>query len=229
MKVGNGMFVDENGNQIWFSTDLKNRPHKNWFASEDNSIELKGHGYRNRLLFDGSWELAENVVEFIDQEYTTNRGNAENQIGGDGSPVSDFLRVDLHAYCHREDGPAVIKSCGDRIWYQYGLRHREDGPAVERVDGSKEWWIEGRLHRTDGPAVERVDGSKLWWFNGRLHRVDGPAVDYTDGTKQWWLHGRLHREDGPACLWSNGDTGWYSNGIPVTEQIVMQRSSFRHD
>lgn len=45
--------------------------------------------------------------------------------------------------------------------------HRENGPAVEWSNGDKEWWINGFLHRTSGPAIEYVDGYKEWWFDGK--------------------------------------------------------------
>ena len=28
-------------------------------------------------------------------------------------------------------------------WYLNGKLHREDGPAVERSNGDKEWWLNG--------------------------------------------------------------------------------------
>lgn len=45
---------------------------------------------------------------------------------------------------HREDGPAVEYSHGDRVWYLNGIRHREDGPSIEWVDGSKWWHLNGQ-------------------------------------------------------------------------------------
>ena len=66
--------------------------------------------------------------------------------------------------------------------------HREDGPAIERSDGEKEWWVNGKLHREDGPAIEWPDGSKSWYLNDQLHREDGPAVEYAGGYKAWYLN-----------------------------------------
>ena len=43
--------------------------------------------------------------------------------------------------------------------------HREDGPALESTSGDKSWWINGKPHREDGPAIEWVDGSKEYWYN----------------------------------------------------------------
>jgi len=28
-----------------------------------------------------------------------------------------------------------------RVWYLNGKRHREDGPAIEHSNGDREWWI----------------------------------------------------------------------------------------
>jgi hypothetical protein len=52
-------------------------------------------------------------------------------------------------------------------WRINGQRHREDGPAVEYTNGDKEWFLNGKLHREDGPAIEYVNGSKSWWINGK--------------------------------------------------------------
>ena len=45
---------------------------------------------------------------------------------------------------HREDGPAVEYSDGDRVWYLNGIRHREDGPAIEWGDGNRWWYLNGQ-------------------------------------------------------------------------------------
>jgi hypothetical protein len=55
---------------------------------------------------------------------------------------------------HREDGPAIVWSCGDKHWYKNGQLHREDGPAVEYNNGQREYWI-------DGLEVEE------WWVMGK--------------------------------------------------------------
>jgi len=90
---------------------------------------------------------------------------------------------------HREDGPAVEYSNGDKCWYKNGKRHREDGPAVDLAEGTEYWYINGKLHRVDGPAIEHVSGDKHWYKNGELHRVDGPAVEHADGRKAWYKNG----------------------------------------
>jgi hypothetical protein len=40
----------------------------------------------------------------------------------------------------REDGPALERSNGGKLWYKNNKRHREDGPAVEYPDEYKEYW-----------------------------------------------------------------------------------------
>ena len=45
---------------------------------------------------------------------------------------------------HRDDGPAIEYTNGDKVWYQHGKRHRLDGPAVEWDNGNKEFWVDGK-------------------------------------------------------------------------------------
>ena len=74
--------------------------------------------------------------------------------------------------------------------------HREDGPAVEYSDGDKAWYLNGKRHREDGPAVEYSSGDKAWYLNGQLHREDGPAVEWASGNKFWYLSGQpLSKEE----------------------------------
>ena len=47
--------------------------------------------------------------------------------------------------------------------------HREDGPAIEYTSGDKEWWLDGRLHRVDGPAAEYSDGGEDWYVEGNRY------------------------------------------------------------
>lgn len=49
--------------------------------------------------------------------------------------------------------------------------HREDGPAIEMSNGNKYWYFEGKRHRADGPAIEYApdssgNGNKHWYLNG---------------------------------------------------------------
>lgn len=149
-------------------------------------------------------------------------------------------------------------------WWRNGKLHRNDGPAIERSNGERQWWVNGKRHRVDGPAVIHPEGSKEWWVDGDLHRDDGPAVDIADGYgltytchpelynqkrfnylkkaerlqakefslssnirggarhsgQEWWRKGKLHREDGPAIdnAYINGmvcfikHTHWFTDG-----------------
>jgi hypothetical protein len=74
---------------------------------------------------------------------------------------------------HREDGPA--EECARyRIWYFHGEHHREGGPAVEYSGGDKFWYLHGKLHREDGPAIDWVNNPKEYWIDGE--RVDGRRI-----------------------------------------------------
>ena len=76
-----------------------------------------------------------------------------------------------------------------------GELHREDGPAVEWSNGDKYWYLNDHLHRTDGPAVERTNGYKAWYLNGQRHRTDGPAIEYENGDKDWYLNSKRLTEE----------------------------------
>ena len=82
-----------------------------------------------------------------------------------------------------------------------GELHREDGPAIEFTNGNKEWWLNGKLHREDGPAIEYTNGTKEWWLNGKRHREGGPACEYTNGTKVWYLNDKPVDPEIIADLW----------------------------
>ena len=88
----------------------------------------------------------------------------------------------------------VLDAGNAKRWYLNGKRHREDGPAIEYTDGDKHWYKNGKLHRTDGPAIEYADGAKYWYINGLLHRTDGPAV-ISFGTQEWYINGKQLTEE----------------------------------
>lgn len=85
-----------------------------------------------------------------------------------------------------EDGKYV-----ETRWYKEGtnILHREDGPALERTNGTKIWYKNGLCHRVDGPAAIYSDGDKYWFVNNKLHREDGPAVEYAKGKPVYYLDG----------------------------------------
>ena len=83
----------------------------------------------------------------------------------------------------------IIDIRGTIFYYnKNGERHREDGPAVEYTNGDKYWFKNNKYHRENGPAIEFADGEKHWFKNGKLHREDGPAVEYVDGEKEYWYN-----------------------------------------
>ena len=89
-----------------------------------------------------------------------------------------------------------VDMCGTRRYYNSaGQLHRENGPAVEWTDGDKLWYQNGQLHRTDGPAVENADGTKAWHQYGRPHRTDGAAIERADGSKYWYINDVCLSED----------------------------------
>ena len=79
---------------------------------------------------------------------------------------------------------------GNKFWtLPNGKRHREDGPAIEWSNGDKSWWVNNKRHREDGPAVEYIGKYKAWYINGKRHREDGPAVEWDNGDKLWYFKG----------------------------------------
>ena len=68
-----------------------------------------------------------------------------------------------------------VDKYGTRRYYNSAWQlHRELGPAVELTNGDRFWYQNGRLHRTDGPAVELTNGSRFW----RLHGVEYTESDF---------------------------------------------------
>jgi len=80
---------------------------------------------------------------------------------------SDKTTYTINGVPHREDGPAIEYSNGDKFWYLNGVLHREDGPAVDLANGHKEWFLNGNRHRENGPARELVNVRKEYWVNGQ--------------------------------------------------------------
>jgi hypothetical protein len=49
---------------------------------------------------------------------------------------------------------------------EYDEFHKENGPAIEYSNGDKFWYIHNKLHRIDGPAVQFGTGYEEYWING---------------------------------------------------------------
>ena len=61
-----------------------------------------------------------------------------------------------------------IDGVGNKFWYNKNREfHRENGPAVEYSNGNKCWYFNGERHRQDGAAVEYTNGDKWWYINGK--------------------------------------------------------------
>jgi hypothetical protein len=59
-----------------------------------------------------------------------------------------------------------INEYGSKVWRDTkGRNHRDDGPAVVRTNGVKVWCQHGMWHRADGPAIEYADGRKSWYLH----------------------------------------------------------------
>ena len=71
---------------------------------------------------------------------------------------------------HRDDGPSVEYSSGDRLWHSNDMLHRVDGPAIERVTGDNEWFRDGKKVAPQGLAhrVDRIEKILAAPEGGRL-------------------------------------------------------------
>jgi hypothetical protein len=81
----------------------------------------------------------------MDQTYTTTEDNGHTQKW--------WLKDQLH----REDGPAVERSNGDKYWYLNGKRHRVGGPAIIEAHGNVEWWVNGRRTKITPRQLEVLE------------------------------------------------------------------------
>ncbi len=88
----------------------------------------------------------------------------------------------------------VINKNKSYYWLVNGVHHREDGPAIEWSNGDREWYINGKRHRDNGPAFEYAAGAKVWWSNGQRHRDDGPACVFLY-SKEWFLNGMRYSQE----------------------------------
>ena len=69
------------------------------------------------------------------------------------------------------DGNEVIEEPHCKSWYKNYYLHREGGPALEWTNGDKSWYQHGKLHREDGPAIEYINGYNAWFFKGKEMKV----------------------------------------------------------
>ncbi len=88
---------------------------------------------------------------------------------------------------HKDEGPAVIDSDGNKFWYRHGERHRDgDLPAVEMKNGDKAWCKDGKYHRDGKPAIEFANGEAEWWLEGiKLNQNEVTAYQQKLLTEEW--------------------------------------------
>jgi hypothetical protein len=58
-----------------------------------------------------------------------------------------------------------------------GEYHREDGPAIERPNGHKVWYINGKCHREDGPARIFSNGDEWYYLNDKRYSKEDYEVE----------------------------------------------------
>lgn len=77
---------------------------------------------------------------------------------------------------HRTNGPALIRSDGDQMYYQFGKLHRnpDEGPAVILQSGVKKWFKSGECVRVEPPQSPLPSPS--------THPVSTPAAMNTNTT-----------------------------------------------
>lgn len=68
--------------------------------------------------------------------------------------------------------------------------HREDGPAIIFTKGNRWWKINGKFHNENSPAVREANGGIFWYLYDKPHCVNGPYVDHPSGFKRWAIDGK---------------------------------------
>lgn len=74
-----------------------------------------------------------------------------------GRPPHDFTGI-VYAY--------IGSKLYFKGWVKSGNYHRDDGPAVEYSNGDRTWFQNGSVHREDGPAITRSNAEVYWFLNG---------------------------------------------------------------
>jgi hypothetical protein len=89
----------------------------------------------------------------------------------------------------------TLLSNGTIEWKVNGKLHREDGPAIERTNGDRFYYKNGRIHRDGGEPAVITDIYVMWCKDGQYHREDGPAIQYNDGDCQYFIGGKSLTKD----------------------------------
>jgi hypothetical protein len=78
--------------------------------------------------------------------------------------IGSTIHLDEENRFHKEAGPAIIETDGDKYWFKHGKLHRLDGPASEFADGGKEWFIEDeQIPCFTQEEFEKYLKLKLFW------------------------------------------------------------------
>lgn len=142
-----------------------------------------------------------------------------------GSYIVDTEKVNsgyIKGTIHRDNGPAIEKINGDRLYFKLGKLHRFVRPAIDCVNGYKEYHFDGELDSKYWPAIIGPDGSVEYWIKGKLHRTDGPAIIKSDGSKHYYINGKLHRLEEPAVINSDGSNEWWFFG----KQFIKKNGAY---
>lgn len=129
----------------------------------------------------------------------------ENLLSEDEKEKPNILQENLGIEFHNEDGPAVIKSNGEKIFYQNG-----NLSVVVSETGMKEFFDQNaNLSR-----VEYVNGEKGFYVNGIFC-----LYEYADG--------RIYITRNPFTLrYENGDKEFYQRGKCIRAEFSNGNESF---
>ncbi len=96
--------------------------------------------------------------------------------------MTKYKKAEWNGYENEcDDGPYMDEYCN--IGHiKDGKLHREDGPAIEWSNGDKFWYLNGKLHREYGPAIKLISGHEEWWVNGKEYHA---GITYKEALKIW--------------------------------------------
>ena len=149
-------------------------------------------------------------ADFVSLPYFQENAAYHYHIGSPSGP--------LHSYSEELNGPALVlkssgESCGEHLWFKYGILHREGGPAVRNFD-------------TETPDCHGEYEGDFWYLDGEYHREDGGPATFCGGVRSWYKHGKYHRDSGPAYIENMGkgvvSLSWYLEGISFREERVKK-------
>jgi len=74
--------------------------------------------------------------------------------------MSDYIKYEVRVYPR-----------GSKHWYLNGKQHREDGPAVEYSDGDKSWWLDDKCYTESEHKAEMARRNNT--CDGKTVVIDG--------------------------------------------------------